>query len=521
MAVSVQRGTKTLPASSSSITIVRGTDSGFDTTVTKARTRLRVTYRTAGTSINPFTDYSVAATLTDGDTITVSRSGTANDVEVAWELTQFEAGQLVAQYVTLTFTGTTTATAAISAASLGGGRWIEYLGMVTGQESHVRSTVNLVFDSTTQVGGTRTNATGTVTVQACVYEHVAATVQTVQQTLTANTETDHDETIASVDTAKTFVTGTVRCAGSGNIADSSWQCHLTSATNLRWSRQTGTSLTFTFTCFVVSFSDATAVQRATVTHADGTGTVNTTITAVTTTEASVTLGAMTVPALGRSAASAWGRALMTATLSSTTNVETIKGITATAAVQYVQVIQWGAAGGASAAVTGTLATGTKTQADVVEGGQTIILTLTGDTFVASGATFDAQRQAIINGLDAASSPATGWNTLVRDTLDVSAVVRTSDTIVTITLPAIAGYAITADEVITCTIPAAALTGAVAIESSPTITIHEGAVLSAYSGTTNASGVKTTDLTSDIAGTRVLTTALVNGTVVARTTTLPS
>lgn len=54
-----------------------------------------------------------------------------------------------------------------------------------------------------------------------------------------------------------------------------------------------------------------------------------------------------------------------------------------------------------------------------------------------------------------------------------------------------------------------------------LTVYEGPVLSAYTGTTNASGVKTTDLTSDIAGTRVLTTALVNGTVVARTTTLPS
>lgn len=187
----------------------------------------------------------------------------------------------------------------------------------------------------------------------------------------------------------------------------------------------------------------------------------------------------------------------------------------------------GAASGASAAVTGTLASGTKTQANIVSGDDglgnpiSLILTLTGDTWVASGATFDAQRQAIINGLDAASSPATGWNTLVRDALAVTAVVRTSDTIVTVTIPATAAYVIAADEVITCTIPASALTGAVEVIASPTVTIHFGVRLSAYSGTTNASGVKTTDLTSDQASVRVLTTAYVNGTVVARTTTRPT
>lgn len=180
-----------------------------------------------------------------------------------------------------------------------------------------------------------------------------------------------------------------------------------------------------------------------------------------------------------------------------------------------------AAGGASAATTGTLATGTRTQADIVAGGLTIILTLTGDTWVAAGATFDAIRDDIIAGLDAASSPATGWNTLVRDTLAVTTVVRTSDTIVTITLPAYPTYAITADEVITCTIPAAALTGAVEVVSSPTITIHEGVVLSAYAGTTNGSGVLTTSLTSDQASVRTLTRSYVNGTEVGRITTLPA
>ena len=53
---------------------------------------------------------------------------------------------------------------------------------------------------------------------------------------------------------------------------------------------------------------------------------------------------------------------------------------------------------ASAALTGEV-TESITEADIVAGGKRIILTLTGDTWVAAGATFDAQRQAIINGLD--------------------------------------------------------------------------------------------------------------------------
>ena len=111
--------------------------------------------------------------------------------------------------------------------------------------------------------------------------------------------------------------------------------------------------------------------------------------------------------------------------------------------------------------------------------------------------------------------------LVRDTLAVTTVVRTSATIVTITLPAIPLYAITADEVITVTVPAVAVALAAEIVATPTITIHEGAVLSAYSGTTNGSGVLATNLTSDQAGVRVLTRAYIGSTEVGRITTLPT
>ena len=57
---------------------------------------------------------------------------------------------------------------------------------------------------------------------------------------------------------------------------------------------------------------------------------------------------------------------------------------------------------AASAVTATLSgtvTASITESDIVTGNKTIILTLTGDTFVADGTAFDAQRQAIINGLN--------------------------------------------------------------------------------------------------------------------------
>lgn len=163
--------------------------------------------------------------------------------------------------------------------------------------------------------------------------------------------------------------------------------------------------------------------------------------------------------------------------------------------------------GPSAAVTGT-ATSAMTEQDVRDGGKTIIITLTGDTWVAAGATFDAQRQAIINGLDAATSPTDGWNNRVRDVMGVSSVVRTSGTVVTITLPATPLYQITATETITVTVPSAALTGAGGdLTGAPTFTVVRGADdLTQPASATNGSGVTTGSLTSDAVGlTRLMAT----------------
>lgn len=130
--------------------------------------------------------------------------------------------------------------------------------------------------------------------------------------------------------------------------------------------------------------------------------------------------------------------------------------------------------GVTAVVSGT-ATASITETDVVNGGKTIIITLASDTWVAAGAAFDAQRSNIIQGLDSAQAEVTGWNAEVRDKEVVTAVVRTSDTVVTITLSASALYDITAQEVITVTVPSTAVTGNVAITATPTFTVDQVSV----------------------------------------------
>ena len=131
------------------------------------------------------------------------------------------------------------------------------------------------------------------------------------------------------------------------------------------------------------------------------------------------------------------------------------------------------AGGTTSTLTGTI-TASVTESDIVTGGKTLIITITGDTWKAAGTGpigSTADTQALIDGFSAASSPTNGWNNEVRDKALTSEVVRTSDTVATWTVAAQSGYDITAQEVITGTIPVAALTtGAGTIVSTPTFTI---------------------------------------------------
>ena len=165
--------------------------------------------------------------------------------------------------------------------------------------------------------------------------------------------------------------------------------------------------------------------------------------------------------------------------------------------------------GASTALTGTITTAT--EVDIRTGGKTIVLTLTGDTWVADGATFNAQRQNIIDGIDSAQSEALGWDAEVKAKIPVTGVVRTSDTICTITLSAQAGYRITANETITAIVPGSALTAGNPLTASPTFVVAI-AKTAELSGTALAS-IKESDI---VTGGKTIIITLYNDTFIPST-----
>ena len=124
----------------------------------------------------------------------------------------------------------------------------------------------------------------------------------------------------------------------------------------------------------------------------------------------------------------------------------------------------------SADITGTI-TASVAETDIVNGGKTLIITLTNDTWVAAGAgSFDLQRQNIINGCTSAQSETLGWNLVPKALQSLGPVVRTSDTVVTITWDAFSTYNITAQETITVTVPGTAVTSGISTVATPTFTV---------------------------------------------------
>ena len=108
--------------------------------------------------------------------------------------------------------------------------------------------------------------------------------------------------------------------------------------------------------------------------------------------------------------------------------------------------------------------------DIVAGGKIIVLTLTDDTWVATGGAFEAQRQAIIDKLVSNGSETFGWNN-IRSGIAVTDVARTSATVATITLPALPTHDISVQEVVSTGAPAAALvTSGSDLEATETSTI---------------------------------------------------
>lgn len=151
---------------------------------------------------------------------------------------------------------------------------------------------------------------------------------------------------------------------------------------------------------------------------------------------------------------------------------------------------------AAVVASGTMVAGGVTEAEIVTGGETLILTISGAQWAEDVGEDSAATTALLAGLDSAGSDGGGWNTtVIGAALTHAHVVRTSDTVVTITLPAVDAYWILDNETITANIPAAAVNEGVAITATPTIPITDGAESAALTGTAVAGGVTEAEIVS--------------------------
>lgn len=143
-----------------------------------------------------------------------------------------------------------------------------------------------------------------------------------------------------------------------------------------------------------------------------------------------------------------------------------RGYGAGASIPFVVTRGYSISLAISVAITGDTAL---TETDVRADGKQTIFTLLNDTWQAAGTAFNQVRQIILNGVTSAQTEATGWNKEVRDKESIVSVVRTSNTVVTITWTAASDYDVTVNEVITVTVPDEALNASVnPLIATPTI-----------------------------------------------------
>lgn len=168
-------------------------------------------------------------------------------------------------------------------------------------------------------------------------------------------------------------------------------------------------------------------------------------------------------------------------------------------------------GTATLPLTGPTIVASGTVATIVTG--TASLALSNPTIVASAPKFADVRRAILDAIDGSLAEAHSWDT-EKANLPVTDVVRTSDTVVTITLSALGNYAITEDEVLQILVPAKAVLSGFGITATPTVTISN---ISLVSGTaslalTNPSIAATGTVLNPVSGTASL--ALANPAIAA-------
>jgi len=128
----------------------------------------------------------------------------------------------------------------------------------------------------------------------------------------------------------------------------------------------------------------------------------------------------------------------------------------------------------TAALTGTLADGCN-ESDIVNGGETIIITLTGGVWGATVGDDNALTTALIAGIDGGRAEATSWDTLIKESaLNYTHITRDSDTQITITLPAVPAYSISGNESVVAHIPASCISGNKSISGNLIMNIINGA-----------------------------------------------
>ena len=125
----------------------------------------------------------------------------------------------------------------------------------------------------------------------------------------------------------------------------------------------------------------------------------------------------------------------------------------------------------SIALTGTAVAGGVLESEIVTGGETVIITLTGSTWGATLGADNAVTTAFLAAITGDLADAAGFNAQV--TLVHGNLVQTSTTIMTLTLPATAGYSITSgNETVTIAPPEDSLVAAV-VPVVKTFVITEG------------------------------------------------
>lgn len=269
----IQYGTKDFPNGATSMTIVRGVDDGFNTSVDASKTIMMMSAYTSAPDANNPAYYSLVWELSDADTITITRATATSGTElvnVRWELITFDYG-VVVQHKFFSFTsGQLSGSASIDAPSLDGGRWIITKGVTCTTVAPERRAIRWKFDSDTQISATRWESGTAITTACQVVEYSAASVQTIEGTLTATTASTENVAISSVSPNKSAIFGTMYVATDGaSNTNTHWNMNFTSPTNIELTRFGTGNVDIVYTIFIVSFNDNTIVQHSSLASSGG------------------------------------------------------------------------------------------------------------------------------------------------------------------------------------------------------------------------------------------------------------